>query len=173
MGGLAAIDLRRDDRVGEIEVIVAGELVEVRHVLGVTGASFGENLRLRGEAAEEVRHVVGRPAHEAEGHFRPTLCGDALGAQVGMATGDLVAAPNWRAAVGRRKGHDVAIFRRGGIVEKPGDRLGAAAKGRVARRVGHARTVDIDRPSAALQAVEEGRARPQWRRTGRVGTLTG
>src|SRR6266487_4047722 len=63
--GLAAVDLRRDDGVGGVEVLVAQVLVEGDHVVGEILSACGQYARRRGVAAEEAGDVIGGAAHQA------------------------------------------------------------------------------------------------------------
>ena len=84
---LAAVDLRRNDRVAGVEVIVAQELVERDDIVGEPLAAGRKHARHRGIPAEETGHMVGRSPHQAEGRLRPGLGKQPARAQVGVAVG--------------------------------------------------------------------------------------
>jgi len=67
--GLAAVDLRRHDRIGGIDVVVPQILVVSHHVVGECLPSRREHTRRRRIAAEEAGDVVGRAAHQADRVF--------------------------------------------------------------------------------------------------------
>ena len=72
--GLRAVDLRRHDGVGAIDVVVAHEFVERGEILGeFLLAGAGEKLRHRRIAGEKAGDVVGRAAHQAESRLRPSF----------------------------------------------------------------------------------------------------
>ena len=71
VGRGAAVDLRRHDRVGLVQVLVPGPLVEPDHVVAVLPAPAVEELAPAREAGEHRGHVVGRTPHEAVGALGP------------------------------------------------------------------------------------------------------
>src|SRR5437667_2600393 len=64
VGGARAVDLRRHDRVRDVQVFVAGVLVEARDVVAEARAAAVEEMPPGGKGREHARDVVGRPAHE-------------------------------------------------------------------------------------------------------------
>src|SRR5262245_23467875 len=71
--GLAAVDLRRHDRVGGVEVIVTQVLVEGDDIVTKMLACGREYARQCGVAAEETGDVVRRAPHQAERRLCPNL----------------------------------------------------------------------------------------------------
>ena len=153
--GLAAVDLRRDDGISDVAVVVARVFVEIDHVVGEAFAAGREDLRLGGKSAEEIRYVVGDAAHQAKGLFGPFFCGDALRAQIGVRLGDLIAPPYRAAGIGRGEGHRLAVLRRGGIIEQPGERARGAAEGGVGHDLRHALAFDENGAPAPAELGEE------------------
>ena len=152
MRGLAAVDLRRDDRVGDIEMVVAQALVDFLQVVGEVGTARREQRGLRGVAGDEARDVIGRATHQAEGRLRPGLGGAALRPQIVVALRDLPGPPHRRAGLGRRIGHQLAVLGRRGKVEQAGDAARRLAECRVRGDVLDAFAVDINRAPVAQRA---------------------
>src|SRR5262249_52625515 len=68
---LAAVDLRRNDRVGSVEVLVAQLLVKGNNVIGKMLAGRGENAWRCCIAAEKPGDMVGRASHQSKCGFGP------------------------------------------------------------------------------------------------------
>jgi hypothetical protein len=83
MGRFRAIDRGVNDRVGDVQVLVGGPLMEAAHVL----LARPEEARRAGKARQEAGHVIRRAAQESV-----RLVGPAL---VGLAPGDQVVATPW------------------------------------------------------------------------------
>ena len=62
--GRRAVHLRRDDRVGEVEILVARALVEAHHMVAEARAAPVEELSPGRERGEHAGDVVGRAPHE-------------------------------------------------------------------------------------------------------------
>ena len=73
MRRFAAVDLRRNDRVAQIKMLVAHALVERDHVVGEFLPAGGEHTRYGRIAGEEARHMIRRAAHQTEARLRPFL----------------------------------------------------------------------------------------------------
>src|SRR5215468_10731584 len=71
MGRPASVDLRRNDRVARVEVIVAEVLVEPHDVVGEVLATAGKHARDCCKSSKESGDVVGGAAHQTEGRFSP------------------------------------------------------------------------------------------------------
>jgi hypothetical protein len=158
---LAAVDLRRNDRVSDITVIVADVLVEVDHVLAVAGAARREDLRLGSKAAKEIRHVVGGAAHQPESLFGPGLRRKSFRTKVRVRFRNLIAAPHRQPGIGRGKGHQFAVLRRRRMVEEAGDRTRRLTERRMRYRVRHALAIDEYGPRARAKFSQKLRARAQ------------
>ena len=63
--GVRAVDLRRHDGVGDVEVLVPRLLVEAHDVVAEARPGSVEELAPAREAGEHRGHVVGRPPHQA------------------------------------------------------------------------------------------------------------
>ena len=127
--GLAAVDLRGDDGIGGIEVVVAHVLVEGDHVVGEALPARRQHVRRRGVAAEKSGDVIGRATHQAEGRLGPGLGKQAPRPQIGMTARNLISAQHRLAGLGRNEGHALAHLRRRRDVIQPCDRAGSLAKG--------------------------------------------
>ena len=143
---LAAVDLRRDDRVGRVEVVVAHVLVEGDDVVGELLAAGREHVRRRRVAAEEPGDVVGRAAHQAERRLGPGFREQPPRPRSAWRARDLVGAQNRRAGLGRAEGHALAHLGRGRDVVEPRDRARRLAEGRMRGDVLDALAVD-ERPA--------------------------
>ncbi len=145
--GLAAVDLRWDDRVAGIDVVVAHVLVVGDDVIGELPVSADhEDVRRRRIAGKEAGNVVGRAAHQPEGRFRTGLVEQPPRAQVGMAMRNLPGAPDRLPRLGRREGHALAVLGRCRDVEEPRDRARRLAERRVRRHVLDLLAIDEDLP---------------------------
>ena len=141
---LGAVDLRRHDRIAEIEMMLARVLVERHQIVGKFLATRGENTWRRREPAEETGHVVERAPHQAERGFRPRLRRKPSRAEIRMGCGDLIGAQHRLPRARRRKRHPVAPFGLGRDIVEPGDRARRLAKRRMRRHVGDPPAVDED-----------------------------
>src|SRR6185437_5315926 len=81
MCGLATIDLRRNDRVGDVAMLVTKVRIEISNILAKTGASDSENFGLRGKSGEKVGDMVRRTSHQAKCLFCPCFGRQPLGSQ--------------------------------------------------------------------------------------------
>ncbi len=149
---LAAVDLRRDDGVGGVEVVVAHVLVEGDRVVGEFPAARRQHARRRGIAAEEAGDVVGRAAHQAEGRLGPGFRKQPARPQIGMAARNLVGAQHRLAGLGRRERHALAHLRRRRDVVEPRDRARRLAECGMARDVLDGLAVDEHLPSVIERA---------------------
>ena len=136
MGGLATVDLRRNDGVGDIAMVLARIFVKVDDILGELRAAGAEDFRLRRKAAKEIRNVVGRAPHQAKRQLRPFLSSYALGLEVGVRLGNLIAAPNRLARVRRRERHCLAVCGCRREVHKLCNRARAFAKSGMRAHIG-------------------------------------
>ncbi len=150
--GLAAVDLGRNDRVGDVEVMVAHVLVEGDHVVRELLSACRQHVGSCRIAGEEARHVIGRPSHQAEGRLRPGLREQAPRLEVGMAPRDLVGAQHRLAGLGRDEGHALAQLRLGRDVVEPRHRARRLAKCTVFGYVLDALAVDEHLPSVVERA---------------------
>ena len=150
--GLAAVDLRRHDRIAEVEMLVAHLLVESDDVVGEFLPARREHARHRRVAGEEARDMIGRAAHQAERRLRPGLGEQPPRAQVGVRSGNLVGAQHRRAGLGRDEGHALAHLGRGRDVVEPRHRARGLAEGRMLGDVGDLLAVDEDLPSVIERA---------------------
>src|SRR5262245_56681368 len=71
--GFAAIDLRRHDRVAEIDVVVTYELVKRDDVICEVLPAGPKHARNRRVTGEKGCHMIGGAPHQAEGRLRPGL----------------------------------------------------------------------------------------------------
>ena len=140
--GLAAIDLRRHDRVADVEMLVAHLLVERDDVVGEFLSGLGEHLGHRSIAGEEARDVVGRAAHQAEGRLRPFLREQPPRAQIGVGPRNLEGAQHRRAGLGRGECHQLAVFRRRRDVVEPRHRARGLAERLVLADIGDALAIE-------------------------------
>ena len=150
--GLAAVDLRRHDRVAEVEMVVAHEFIECDDVVGILLAAGREHAWHRRVAAEEARDVVGRAPHQAEGRLRPFLLEQPPGAKIGVGLRDLIGAQHRRAGLGRGKRHQLAVGRLRRDVVEPGDRARGLAKRLVLRDIRDLLAVEEDMPPVVERA---------------------
>ena len=116
---LGAVDLRLDDRVGNIQMIVARLLVELGHMVAKLPAVTCEDLRGTGEAREKAGDMIRRATHEAIGGVRPPADHRAALPQILDGTGHHVAAQHRLARLRRGVGHLVALL--GGQIIESGD----------------------------------------------------
>ena len=143
MGWLAAVDLRRREGVGDVEMVVARVLVECHQVVGITLPGSREECRIGGETREKSDDMIGCSPHQAEGVLGPALDHAAPRTQVLRPLRNMIAPKHGLAGSRRPVGHQVAVGGIGGDVPKAGDRLGCATKGRVGRYVlDHVAVVD-------------------------------
>ena len=150
--GFAAVDLRRDDGVGGVEVVVTHVLIEGDDVVGKALPARRQHARCRGIAAKEAGDVIGRATHEAEGRFGPGLAEQPPCPQIGMAARNLVGPQHRLAGLGRDEGHALAHLRRGRDVIEARDRADRLAKGTMRGDVLHALAIDEDLPSVVERA---------------------
>ena len=135
MRWLRAVNLRRHDGIGRIDIVVAAEFVELHCVVGKLLTTACQNFRRHRISGKEARNMIGTTAHQAEGHFgcsgqRLAACNQFLGRPGHCpVTVDLV--PCGRGFVG----HQIRIFRRRGVVEYVGDRLYCTFERRMRRYV--------------------------------------
>ena len=74
MRGLRTVDLRRNDRIGNINIIITQELVDPECVVReLCVAVAGQNLRCCCKSGKETGDVIRCSPHVAEALFRPTL----------------------------------------------------------------------------------------------------
>ena len=163
VGRLAAVDLRRDDRVADVEVLVAGALVERDNVIGELLSGGRKNLRHRRIAGKEARHVVGRATHQPEGGLRPCLGEQSSRAQVGMRPGDLPGALHRLAGRGRGERHQLAVLRRRRDVVEARHRTRRFAEGGMLGDVGDLFAVDENLPPV-VERLEIVRSAPHTQR---------
>jgi hypothetical protein len=151
MGRLRAVDLRRHDRVAEIEMPVAREGLETRDVLAPLFADGGKDAGLGGITGEESRHVIGRAAHQPETRLGPSL--DHLAAQneVARVVRNLPAAMDRLAGHRRWESHRLARFRRRCDVVKPRNRAHGTAEGGMGGYVSN--DLAIDKNASAIAAI--------------------
>src|SRR5262245_14245189 len=166
--GLAAVDLRRDDGVGGVEVIVAQVLVERDHVVREILPARGQYARGRGIAAEEAGDMVGGAAHQAERRLRPGLGKQASRPQISMAARDLVGAKHRLAGFGRDERHARAHLRRRRDVVESCDRARRLAEREMRSHVLDAFAVDEHLPSVIERAKIVGAGSHTWIRLARL-----
>src|SRR5690606_14322362 len=67
--GLTAVDLRRNDGVAAIQLVVPHVLVEPGDAFADLLSRGGEDVRPGSPSAEKAGHVLGTAADQAAGHF--------------------------------------------------------------------------------------------------------
>ena len=139
----AAVDLRRREGIGNVEMVVAGVLVERNQVVRIALPCCREECRIGGEPREESGDMIGCAAHQTEGVLGPALDHAAARTEIFRPPRDVIAPEHRPAGPGRRVGHQLAVGRVRGDIPQPGNRLRGAAKGGVAGYVSdHLAVVD-------------------------------
>ena len=168
MRWLAPVDLRRRQRIGNVEMVVARKLVEAGQVVGVMLAGRGEEGGTGGKPREEPRDVIRRAAHQAERMLGPALDHAPPRPKVFRPLRDVVAPEHRLAGPGRRVGHQLAVRRIGGNVPETGDRPCGSAERRVSGDVPYDLTVVDDLSSVVADVREVLRAGTQAVRRSRT-----
>ena len=142
-----AVDLRRDDGVAEIEVLVAHALIERDHVVGELLTAGRKHARHRRIAGEESGHMIGRAPHQAEAGLGPFLREQPPRLEVGVRARDLVGAQHRLAGLGRGERHQLAVLKRRGDVVEPRHRARRFAERGMGGDVLDPLAVDKHRPA--------------------------
>src|ERR1700733_1938803 len=111
MGRLAAVDLGRYDRIGNIQVIIARVFVKRHEIISEMLSRCGEERGFGGKPGKETRHMIRGAAHQTEGLLSPTLDHAALRSEVLRRSRNMVAAEHWFSGPGRLVCHQITVLR--------------------------------------------------------------